>query len=164
MFQASHPGLTLTPARRSPTFALGGDGPDDLSTPLYPFRHTSGVEWNSNDMKAAESIFTSGYAYPEVPAGKTGDALRIFTTQKANQLYGPRVKTASFQAAAVSSASGSLQKSTFLAVFCLYHLSLTSHALLNSTNNPSRMECQRHRRQPRAARLSAYPDIYWKIR
>lgn len=107
MFQASHPGLTLTPAPRSPTFALGGNGPDDLSTPLYPFRHTSGIEWKSIDMKTAESIFATGYAYPEVPAGKTGDALRIFTTQKANQLYGSGVKRPSAMAADVSGASGS---------------------------------------------------------
>jgi len=96
MYQASHPGVSLTPAPRSPTFALGGNGPDDLFTPLYPFRHTSGKEWNSNDMETAESIFTTGYAYPEVPAGQTGDALRIFATQKANQLYGPNLKSASF--------------------------------------------------------------------
>ncbi|KAI9878571.1 MAG: hypothetical protein M1830_000528 [Pleopsidium flavum] len=96
MYQASHPGLSITPAPRSPTFALGGDGPDDLFTPLYPFRHTSGKEWTSNDLISAESIFTTGYAYPEVPAGKTGDALRIFATQKANQLYGPNLKSASF--------------------------------------------------------------------
>lgn len=113
MFQASHPGLAITPASRSQTFALGGSGPDDLNTPLYPFRHTSGVEWKSNDLKLAESIFATGYAYPEVPAGKTGEALRVFTTQKANQLYGPSVKTASFQAAAVSSASGSLPNSSY---------------------------------------------------
>ena len=107
MFQASHPGLALTPAPRSQTFALGGDGPDDLTTPLYPFRHTNGVEWTSNDLKQAESIFTTGYAYPEVPAGQSGEALRIFTTQKANQLYGPTLQTAAFMPAAVSSAPGS---------------------------------------------------------
>lgn len=59
-------------------------------------------------MIIAESIFTTGYAYPEVPAGKTGDALRIFTTQKANQLYGSGVKRPSAMAADVSGASGSL--------------------------------------------------------
>lgn len=126
MFQASHPGLTLSPAPRSQTFALGGNGPDDLFTPLYPFRHSSGVEWNSNDLILAENIFTTGYAYPEVPAGRTGEALRIFTTQRANQLYGPSVQTASFMAAAVSGASGSSSNLyTPPAIFFQYCLQLT---------------------------------------
>ncbi|MCJ1363187.1 hypothetical protein MMC16_002294 [Acarospora aff. strigata] len=96
MYQASHPGVALTPRTRSQTFALGGDGPDDLSTPLYPFRRSNGVEWTSNDIKTAESIFATGYAYPEVPAGRSGESLRIFTTERANQLYGPNLQAASF--------------------------------------------------------------------
>ena len=115
MYQATHPGLALTPAPRSPTFALGGNGPDDLSTPLYPFRHSSGVEWKSSDLILAESIFTTGYAYPEVPAGKTGDALRSFALQKMTQLYGPSVKTAAFMPAAVSGGS-----SLFLNIYSSY--------------------------------------------
>ena len=97
MYQATHPGVYLTPKPRSETFALHGPGPDDLSTPLYPFRHPNGQEWTSDEIKTAESIFTYGYAYPEVPEGKSGDDLRVFTTERVNQLYGPNTDSASFQ-------------------------------------------------------------------
>lgn len=91
MYQASHPDLYLTPHPRSPTFALSGPGPDDLSTPLYPFRHPNAKEWTSNDVKTAESIFDYGYAYPEVPYGKSRDELKLIATERANQLYGPKI-------------------------------------------------------------------------
>lgn len=87
MYQASHPGVTLTPQARTPTFALGGSGPDDLNTPLYPFRHPDASQWTSNDVDNAESIFTYGYSYPEVPPGVSG--LQSFVTQKVNELYAP---------------------------------------------------------------------------
>ncbi|KAF7505863.1 hypothetical protein GJ744_012485 [Endocarpon pusillum] len=90
MYQATHPGLTLTPRTRSPTFALGGAGPDDLSTPLYPFRHPDRRQWTSNDVSAAESIFTYGYSYPDVPQGLSTQERQSFTTQKVNELYAPQ--------------------------------------------------------------------------
>lgn len=96
MWQASHPGDYMTPAPRDPTFALDGPGPDDLFTPLYPFRHPNGQEWTSDEIKNAESIFDYGYAYPEVPAGRSGGDLRTFATERVNTLYGPDVQAPSF--------------------------------------------------------------------
>ncbi|ERF69584.1 hypothetical protein EPUS_01914 [Endocarpon pusillum Z07020] len=90
MYQATHPGLTLTPRRRSPTFALGGAGPDDLNTPLYPFRHPDRRLWTSNDVSTAESIFTYGYSYPDVPQGLPRQELQSFTTERVNELYAPQ--------------------------------------------------------------------------
>lgn len=97
IYQASHPNVYLTPALRSPTYALSGPGPDDLSTPLYPFRHPDAREWTSDDVKTAESIFEYGYAYPEVPSGRSGNDLRTFSIQKVNELYGPKTEDPSFQ-------------------------------------------------------------------
>ena len=96
LYQATHPGNYLTPGRRRETFALGGAGPDDLSTPLFPFRHEDGVEWTSDDVKTVESIFTYGYAYPETPNGRSGEDLRTYATEQINRLYGPDTNEASF--------------------------------------------------------------------
>lgn len=96
MYQATHPGVTLSPRKRSPTFALGGDAQDDINTPLYPFRHPNGKEWTSNDVSAATSIHQYGYAYPEVPAGMSQDDLKAFTTKQINQAYGPNTQAKSF--------------------------------------------------------------------
>ena len=97
MFQAAKPGLTVTPAPRSPTFALGGPGPDDINTPLYPFRHPDAREWTSTDVSTAESIFTYGYAYPEVPSGRSGSDLQAHAIEQARKLYGPDTSGPSFQ-------------------------------------------------------------------
>lgn len=97
IYQASHPGVYLTPRPRTPTYALSGPGPDDLATPLYPFRHATGREWTSDDVKTAESIFEYGYAYPEVPSGRSGDDLKTFSIQKVNALYGPNTEDPSFK-------------------------------------------------------------------
>lgn len=96
MYQASHPGIYLTPKARSPTFALHLPGTDDLSTPLYPFRHPNAIEWTSDDVKTADSIFKYGYSYPEVPQGLSEGQLKDFVTKKSNELYGPK-KDTSFQ-------------------------------------------------------------------
>lgn len=90
MYQASHPGVSLTPRPRSPTLALGGAGPDDLSTLLYPFRHPNRARWTSNDVVNAESIFAYGYSYPEVPQGLSTQDLQSFATEKVNELYAPQ--------------------------------------------------------------------------
>ncbi len=99
MYQATHPGQTLRAGPRSPTFALGGEGPDDLGTPLYPFRHADGKEWTSDEIKTADSIFKYGYSYPEVPEGRSGDDLRQFTAAAVNRLYGVDTNDGSFQGA-----------------------------------------------------------------
>lgn len=96
MYQASHPGVYLTPKPRSPTFALHLPGTDDLSTPLYPFRHPDSNEWTSDDVKTADSIFKYGYSYPEVPQGLSEGQLKDFVTKKSNELYGPK-KDISFE-------------------------------------------------------------------
>ena len=93
MYQATRPGVALSPRRRSPTFALGGEGPDDLNTRLFPFRHPNGAEWTSNDVSSAGSIHQYGYSYPEVPSGMAEDALRAFTIQKVNEAYGPNTNS-----------------------------------------------------------------------
>lgn len=97
MYQATHPGTYVVPESRSPTFSLSAPGTDDLFTPLGPFRHADGNEWSSDEIKTAESIFTYGYAYPEVPNGMSGDALRTFTTERVNQLYGVNTQDTSFE-------------------------------------------------------------------
>lgn len=98
MYQATHPGVYLTPESRSESesFSLQGSGNDDLSTPLGPFRHADRTFWNSDEVKTAESIFKYGYSYPEVPQGKSTDELRVFTTEKVNQLYGVNTNDPSF--------------------------------------------------------------------
>lgn len=104
MWQATHPGENLAPEPRSPTFALGGPGPDDLFTPLYPFRTSSGREWTSDQVKTAESIFGFGYSYPEVPQGRSTEDLRAFTSQRINELYGPQTTTTTLQRSSFSGA------------------------------------------------------------
>ena len=96
IYQATHPNIYLTPRPRSPTFALHLPGTDDLSTPLYPFRHPDRKEWTSDDVKTATSIFKYGYSYPEVPNGLSDDDLRKYASTKVNELYGPKIKDPSF--------------------------------------------------------------------
>lgn len=132
IYQASHPNLYLTPAPRSPTYALSGPGPDDLSTPLYPFRHPDAREWTSDDVKTAESIFAFGYAYPEVPLGRTGDDLQAFAIQQVNELYGPKTADPSFQGVA-SGAPGGCSS-------CSVPARLLKLNMLRSIQRPSGME------------------------
>lgn len=96
MYQAAHPGTTLTPRERSPTFALGGDEPDTIDTPLYPFRHPNGNEWTSRDVSDAASIHRYGYSYPEVPTGLSPEELRAFTIRSVNEEYGPNTQSQGF--------------------------------------------------------------------
>lgn len=96
MYQAVWPGNDVIPQAASATFARRtspGDI-DTIDTPLYPFRHPSGIEWTSRDVSDAQSIFTYGYAYPEVPPqfqGKSNEDLRLFATTKVNELYRPNL-------------------------------------------------------------------------
>ncbi|KAI9789795.1 MAG: hypothetical protein M1835_001430 [Candelina submexicana] len=97
LYQASHPSLALTADGTSTiTFALHGDKEDDLFTPLYPFRHPNGIEFNSDDIKTAQSTFTYGYTYPEVPVGLSERDLQTYTTKMINKLYGPSFDDGSF--------------------------------------------------------------------
>ncbi|KAI9775115.1 MAG: hypothetical protein M1839_001426 [Geoglossum umbratile] len=102
MYQNVQPNSFMTPGPRSNTLALGG-GPgvnDTSTTPLYPFRHPSGVEWIPDEVKSYTSIFEFGYSYPEVPrpnqAPQARDTIgakdavgRNRTVTLANQLYAP---------------------------------------------------------------------------
>lgn len=115
MYQATHPGVYLTVKERSPTFALHLPGTDDLSTPLYPFRHPNANEWTSDDVKTADSIFKYGYSYPEVPQGLSEGQLKDFVTKKSNELYGPK-KDTSFEGV-VSGAQGKLPRCFPVTIF-----------------------------------------------
>lgn len=134
IYQASHPGLYLTPAPRSQTFALGGPGPDDLNTPLYPFRHSNGIEWTSDELKTADSIFSTGYAYPEVPNGMSASSLQTFATQAANKLYGPNLQNPSFVGNA-SGAAGTFSASLLNACY----FSILTVLCRHSSDSPSRV-------------------------
>ncbi|KAI9723363.1 MAG: hypothetical protein M1812_001247 [Candelaria pacifica] len=97
LYQATHPGGVLTADGTSTiTFALHGDAEDDLFTPLYPFRHPSGKEFNSDDIKTAQSTFTYGYTYPEVPVGLSEQDLQAYAAKMINKLYGPSLDDGSF--------------------------------------------------------------------
>ena len=155
IYQASHPNTYLTPEPRNPTYALSGPGPDDLSTPLYPFRHADAKEWTSDDIKTAESIFEYGYAYPEVPSGQTGDDLRTFSIQKVNELYGPKTEDSSFQ----GEGSGAPSE-------CSFRSWLGRSSKLKpfrSIRRPSRMERKRRGGQHRTSRLPTDPVVHWRL-
>lgn len=156
MFQATHPNLYLTPAPRTETYALSGPGPDDLSTPLYPFRHPDAREWTSDDVKTAESIFTYGYAYPEVPSGLSGDSLRTFTIEKVNELYGPTTEDSSFQGTD-SGVPGRISAHPL-------HGSSKKLTIPRSINRPSGMECQYRGGQYRNPWLPTDSVVYWQFR
>lgn len=94
MYQAVWPGNDVMPQSASGTFARRtqpGDI-DTIDTPLYPFRHPNGIEWTSRDVSGAQSIYTYGYAYPEVPPqfqGRSNEELQLFATTQVNELYRP---------------------------------------------------------------------------
>lgn len=154
IYQASHPNVYLTPAPRTPTYALSGPGPDDLSTPLYPFRHPDAREWTSDDVKTAESIFKYGYAYPEVPSGQTGDDLRTFAIQRVNELYGPKTEDRSLQ----GEESGVPGRCTICSLF-------GRSSKLNNFRSiwcPSGMERKCRGGQDRNSRLSTDSVVHWE--
>ncbi|KAF3157991.1 hypothetical protein TWF225_004251 [Orbilia oligospora] len=109
IWQAANPGKYLTPDTATPSFkrrVQEGDQ-DDLDTPLYPWKHTDGTWWTSNDVKDVTNIWKYGYGYPEVPCYYQGDTntLDDHATEAINRAYGdigvPRIKGR----AAVKSAS-----------------------------------------------------------
>jgi tyrosinase len=106
LYQSTHPDVNMTPRRRSnPTMMLNAGGLDDISTPLYPFRHSDGKEWTSNDLKTSQSIFAFGYAYPEVPFRLASGGLQTFAIEQTRLLFDPNTNGTSFQGAG-SGASG----------------------------------------------------------
>jgi len=94
MYQAVRPTGKVTPQPAAGTFARrvrAGDT-DTIDTPLHPFRKTGGAYYTSRDVTAASSIWSLGYAYPEVPysyKGRPANDLKTFTTGRVNSLYGP---------------------------------------------------------------------------
>jgi tyrosinase len=129
IYQASHPGVYMTPQRRVlPTLALEFPGTDDLSTPLFPFRHPNGVEWTSEDVKTERSIFKYGYAYPEVPVEEINGDLRAFAIEQTRLLFDPDTNGTSFQGAD-SGVSGTLMNAI-----------LKTKLILDSTNCAPGME------------------------
>ena len=100
IYQASHPGVYMTSrARVWGTLALGLPGVDSPSTPLFPFRHPSGEEWTSEDVKTERSIFKYGYAYPEVPVAEVNGDLRTFSIEQTRLLFDPDTNGTSFKGA-----------------------------------------------------------------
>lgn len=100
IYQAIHPDSRIGPlSRLSATFGFpDASGTEDINTPLYPFRHSDGKEWTSNDITSATSIFSYGYAYPEVPSsfqGQSESALTAFATRAMQALYAPDLEASS---------------------------------------------------------------------
>ncbi|KAI9805502.1 MAG: hypothetical protein M1825_000753 [Sarcosagium campestre] len=96
-WQALHPGVKMTPRTRSETFALHGPGPDDLSTPLYPFRHRNGAEWTSNEVSTLDSTRTYGFVYPDFPSSGGAGEVRSAAIQLANKAFAPNLSDVSFK-------------------------------------------------------------------
>ena len=97
MFQALNPGQGVTTGRSGrPTLQLPAFVDVDASTPLYPFRAGGGSEWTSAGIRDLSDMYEFGYSYPETPSDLSGDALRTFTTERINELYGPDTNEESF--------------------------------------------------------------------
>ena len=93
MYQSVNPGRVVEPRPATTTFSRrGGNGlRDDINTPLAPFRRSNGAYYTSRDFSSAESIWSFGYAYREVPTRFRGNpsGMRAFTSSEINRLYGP---------------------------------------------------------------------------
>ncbi|KAI5798574.1 common central domain of tyrosinase-domain-containing protein [Pyronema domesticum] len=99
MYQAINPGSNVEPlVQREPNFAFPNPGGiEDMNTKFYPFRHPNGQEFTSHDVSCADSIHKYGYAYPEVPSGKSGAELSQFTSKAVCALYAPKINTTNFR-------------------------------------------------------------------
>ena len=98
MYQALNPNEGVTPGRSGlPTLQLPAFQDVDAQTPLYPFRDGSGSEWTSDSIRSLSEMYDFGYSYPETPTDLAGEALRTFTTERINQLYGPDTNDESFE-------------------------------------------------------------------
>lgn len=74
------------------TFSRPQAETEDINTPLTPFTHADGSSFISRDISSARSIYTLGYAYPEVPPEyrtRSDEELSTFTRQAASALYRP---------------------------------------------------------------------------
>lgn len=88
--QAAHPGRVITPQEASETFAGTRGTMDTIDTPLTPFRKSSGQLFTSTDVSSASSIWSYGYAYPEVPVSyrtRSSSSLTTFVNTQINRLY-----------------------------------------------------------------------------
>lgn len=159
MYQATHPGLTLTPRTRSPTFALGGTESDSLNTLLYPFRHQDGKQWTSNDVVTAESIFTYGYSYPEVPQGLSTEDLKSFATQKVNELYAPQPQSEAQSRIFAGPESGVPDSKSDHRDWFVLPLELIDRY---STNRTPRMDCQCTGAEYRIDWLAPHSILHWR--
>ncbi|KAK6536684.1 hypothetical protein TWF281_000905 [Arthrobotrys megalospora] len=93
MFQATQPGLFVTPAAAVGTFArpVPPNTIDDSSTDLFPFRRADGSWYKSVHLNPVSTIWGMRYGYPEVPCSyqtRTPAELDTFTTNQVNTLYG----------------------------------------------------------------------------
>ncbi|KAL7274844.1 hypothetical protein RUND412_002242 [Rhizina undulata] len=96
MYQAVFPSSLVQPQPASGTFANAATPGkmDTITTSLYPFRHTNGVSWTSRDVSYANSIWSYGYSYPEIPASyqnRNPSDLKTFVGGRINALYGSTV-------------------------------------------------------------------------
>jgi tyrosinase len=113
MYQAINPGSNVEPlVQQEPNFAFPNPGGiEDMNTKFYPFRHPNGQEFTSHDVSSADSIHKYGYAYPEVPSGKSSSELSQFTRKAVCALYGPKTNTTNFR----SMPGGGLERTEWLA-------------------------------------------------
>ncbi|KAF3172813.1 hypothetical protein TWF225_004464 [Orbilia oligospora] len=93
MFQATSPGLFVTPASAVGTFArpVPPNTIDDANTDLFPFRRADGSWYKSSHLNPVSTIWGMRYGYPEVPCSyqtRTPAELDTFTTNQVNTLYG----------------------------------------------------------------------------
>lgn len=149
MYQAIYPGRVVTPQRASGTFArrvTSSSQVDDINTPLAPFRKPSGSYYTSRDVSSARSIYSFGYAYPEVPPSyrtRTDSELSAFTSGRVNALYRPstasrrrRVKRAeepSLESETLSSNSTSTSAATSTSTDSTKKLEWIAHILMDAS-------------------------------
>ncbi|KAK6540852.1 hypothetical protein TWF694_008235 [Orbilia ellipsospora] len=94
IWQAANPGFSVTPGPGVQTFARPSPTQDDITTPLYPFIHSNGLNWTSQDVSSASSIWKYNYGFPEVPcsySSASSSQLDAYATSQINTLYQPTV-------------------------------------------------------------------------
>ncbi|KAF3911031.1 Tyrosinase [Arthrobotrys entomopaga] len=97
LWQAANPGLHPKPANATATYQriVSSASPlDDVTTPLYPFKHPDGSWWTPSDIDDATNIFKYGYGYPELPCkdvSTSSDNIDLSVTSSINTLYKQQV-------------------------------------------------------------------------
>ncbi|EPS40266.1 hypothetical protein H072_5928 [Dactylellina haptotyla CBS 200.50] len=91
MWQAANPNVRMTnQVMKYDTFMRNAGMTDTATTPLYPFKHSNGAYWTSNDVASVRTMWNYGYGYPEVPCSRksnTDTQLDAFTTSQINTKY-----------------------------------------------------------------------------